>query len=266
MRKYRISQATAQHVFYSIQCHHGKAPDRLPGAGCRTSNSMSKELYGIADSSLVEDLRQRRRGAGRYFAGDPTRHVRLAGPQRRRQVDPDAHPGHLAGMRFRLGLLRRLRRARRQGRDTPHARLSAAGLRPVSESDGLRTARPLCQSERPVAARAPARSGRRPAAANQSVRCAPPAPGHVFGRHAPALRHRPGAAGRPEADHRRRTDGRPRSAGTGALPQPAVGHRRRQDRDPVDPYRVRRGRPVRQHGHHQQGPCAVVRQDAGTDR
>ena len=196
----------------------------------------------------------------------PTGMFGLLGPERRRQVDADAHPRHAAGMRLRLGVPGRTRRARRKGRGAPPARLPAAGLRRLPESDRLRTARPFRRAQGPVEQGAPARSGRRPAAANQPVRSAPPAPGRLLGRHAPALRHRPGAAGRPAADHRRRADRRPRPAGTGALPQPAVRYRRGQDRAAVDPHRVRRGRPVRQHGHHQQGPRAAVRRAAKADR
>ena len=145
---------------------------RAPQWRCQQSTRIPDALR-TDDFRSLQDLSQRRPGALRRLADDPDRHVRAARAQRRRQVDADAHARHAAGGRRGQRAPRRHRRAARQGRRAPHARLSAAGLRRLSEGVGRGDARPPRAAQGPRDRRERARR-RRDAAASRptSTTCA----------------------------------------------------------------------------------------------
>ena len=200
-------------------------------------------------------------------AGHPARAVRPARPERRRQVDADAHDRDPAGRRPR-GAIRfgDIDVIARPDRAAPHAGLPAAGLRRLPARLGLRHARPHGGAEGHRRRAARARSGRASAEPGQPVGRAQEGARRLLRRHAPALRHRPGADRRSRADHRRRAHRRPRPGGAQPLPQPAGRDRRERRRDPLDPHRRGRLRPLPAHGDHRRRPDRARRRAARPDR
>src|SRR6266498_4273696 len=75
----------------------------------------SEKSYDIADPRYIEDLSQWRASAEGRGPHDSQRNVWLARPERRRQVYANAHPGHLAGARWRQRPTRRDRRPESEG-------------------------------------------------------------------------------------------------------------------------------------------------------
>ena len=112
----------------------------------------------------------------------------------------------------------RHRRAGAEGRRAPDARLSAAGVRRLSQASRPRICWITLPCSRGSRSRRERKDNRaRVAAADQSVRRAQEEAGQFLGRHAAALRDR-GRADRQSASHHRgRTDGRPRSGRARAL-------------------------------------------------
>ncbi|CAE7904118.1 unnamed protein product, partial [Symbiodinium necroappetens] len=213
-----------------------------------------------------QDLPGRRQGraearaAGRQL-GDPARQpVRPAGPQRRRQVDADQHPGRPGdqdrGHGADLGL-------RHRPADAPRARRHRRGAAGAQHRPLLHAARAAGAAGRALR-RAAARTAhhgdpRHPGAGGQGAGLHP----HPVGRHAPAPDGRqgdgaqPAGAGARRADRRRRHRAAPAALEPGARPQRAGHHH------PADhPLPGGGGGALRHHRHHQPWPGDRLRADA----
>ena len=200
-------------------------------------------------------LPERRSSARRRLARHPARAVRPAGPERRGQIDADAHRRHAAGADLGPDHASTTSTCWRDPTGAaPPARLPAAGFRRLSAGLGLEMLDHMAVLKG-VSRRQGAQGRRRaPAEPDQSLGRAQEGAGRLLRRHAPALRHRPGADRRPVADHRRRADRGPRPGGALPLPQPAGRDRRERRGDPLDPHRRGRLRPLPAHGDHRRRP------------